>query len=98
MIHYFKCNMLSKSSKWELGLLYFIEKFTISRFIISRFEQWHKQNDDGCFCGRFGVLMSFLRRLKRFFLEITARRGDLTSVFQNGLEQLPRSFILVSLI
>ena len=55
----------------------------------------HKQNDDGCFCGRFGVLMSFLRRLKRFFLEITARRGDLTSVFQNGLEQLPRSFSFI---
>ena len=30
--------MLSKSSKWELGFVHFITKFTISRFIISRFE------------------------------------------------------------
>ena len=30
--------MLSKSSKWELGLIHFFAKFTISRFIISRFE------------------------------------------------------------
>ena len=30
--------MLSKSSKWELGLVHYIEKFTISRFVISRFE------------------------------------------------------------
>ena len=37
---YIKCNMLSKSSKWELGFVHFIPKFTISRFIISRFE-WY---------------------------------------------------------
>ena len=30
--------MFSKSSKWELGLVHYIAKFTISRFIISRFE------------------------------------------------------------
>ena len=30
--------MLSKSSKWELGLVHYISKFTISRFVISRFE------------------------------------------------------------
>ena len=26
------CNMLSKSSKWELGFVHYITKFTISRF------------------------------------------------------------------
>ena len=30
--------MLSKSSKWELGLVHYIAKFTILRFVISRFE------------------------------------------------------------
>ena len=30
--------MLSKSSKWKLGFVHFIAKFTISRFVISRFE------------------------------------------------------------
>ena len=30
--------MLSKSSKWELGFVHYISKFTILRFIISRFE------------------------------------------------------------
>ena len=30
--------MVSKSSKWELGFVHYIPKFTISRFIISRFE------------------------------------------------------------
>ena len=30
--------MLSKSTKWELGLVHYIVKFTISRFVISRFE------------------------------------------------------------
>ena len=30
--------MLSKSSKWELGFVHYITKFTISRFVISRFE------------------------------------------------------------
>ena len=30
--------MLSKSSKWELGLVHYIAKFTILRIIISRFE------------------------------------------------------------
>ena len=29
---------ISKSSKWELGLVHYITKFTISRFVISRFE------------------------------------------------------------
>ena len=38
IIHYIKCNMLSKSSKWELGFVHYIAKFTISRFVISRFE------------------------------------------------------------
>ena len=32
------CNMLSKSSKWELGFVHYITKFTILRFVISRFE------------------------------------------------------------
>ena len=35
---YIKCNMLSKSSKRELGFVHYIKKFTMSRFIISRFE------------------------------------------------------------
>ena len=30
--------MLCKSSKWELGFVHYIEKFTILRFVISRFE------------------------------------------------------------
>ena len=30
--------MLSKSSKWELGFVHYIAKFTILRFVISRFE------------------------------------------------------------
>ena len=30
--------MLSKSSNWELDLVHYIAKFTISRFVISRFE------------------------------------------------------------
>ena len=30
--------MLGKSSKWELGFVHYIAKFTISRFAISRFE------------------------------------------------------------
>ena len=38
IIHYVKCNMLSKSSKWELDFVHYIAKFTISRFVISRFE------------------------------------------------------------
>ena len=34
--------MLSKSSKWELGLVHYISKFTILRFVISRFECTNK--------------------------------------------------------
>ena len=30
--------MFSKSSKWELGFVHYITKFTISRFTISRFK------------------------------------------------------------
>ena len=30
--------MLSKTSKWELGFVHYIAKFTILRFVISRFE------------------------------------------------------------
>ena len=30
--------MFSKSSKWELGFVYNIAKFTISRFVILKFE------------------------------------------------------------
>ena len=37
-VHYIKCKMLSKSSKWELGFVHYIAQFTILRFIISRFE------------------------------------------------------------
>ena len=36
--------MLSKSSIWELGFVQYIAKFTISRFVISRFECiWFKK-------------------------------------------------------
>ena len=38
IIHYIKCYMLSKSSNWGLGLVHYIAKFTISMFVISRFE------------------------------------------------------------
>ena len=38
IIHYNKCNMPSKSSKWELSFVKYIAKFTISKFVISRFE------------------------------------------------------------
>ena len=38
IIHYIESNMLSKSSKWELGFVRYNAKFTISRFVISRFE------------------------------------------------------------
>ena len=33
-----KCNMLSKSSKWEQGFVHYISIFTILRFAISGFE------------------------------------------------------------
>ena len=32
IIHYIKCNILSKSSKWELSFVHYIAKFPISRF------------------------------------------------------------------
>ena len=35
---YIKCTMFSKSSKMELGFVHYIAKFTILRFVISRFE------------------------------------------------------------
>ena len=38
IIHYIKCNVLSKSSIWEVGFVHYIAKFTIPRFVISRFE------------------------------------------------------------
>ena len=37
-VHYIKCNKLSKSTKLELGFVHYIGKFTILRFVISRFE------------------------------------------------------------
>ena len=37
-VHYIKCNMLSESSKWEMGFVHYIAKFTITRFVISKFE------------------------------------------------------------
>ena len=37
-VHYIKCNMFSKSSKWELSFGHYIAKFTILKFVISRFE------------------------------------------------------------
>ena len=44
MIHNIKCNMLSKSSQSELGFVHYIAKFTISRFVISRFECTKKEH------------------------------------------------------
>ena len=38
IIHCIKCNMLVNPQKQELGLVHYIRKFTISRFVISRFE------------------------------------------------------------
>ena len=38
IIHYLKCIMHSKSSKLELGFVHYITKFTISRFVIARFQ------------------------------------------------------------
>ena len=38
MIHYIKCIMPGKSSKWELGFVHYITKFTMSRFVILRFK------------------------------------------------------------
>ena len=38
IICYIKCNMLCKSSKWELVFVHYIAEFTISRLVISRFE------------------------------------------------------------
>ena len=45
--------MLSKSSKWDLGLIHYIAKFTISKFVISMFEcttmylaLWHDKRDN----------------------------------------------------
>ena len=46
--------MLSKSSKWELGFVHYIAKFTISRFVLSRFE---------CTSTTFGKKSSISRRL-----------------------------------
>ena len=43
--------MLSKSSKWELGLVHFIVKFTILRFVMSRFE-CTKYFDPNSHCAR----------------------------------------------
>ena len=37
-LYHIKCNMLSKFSKWELGFVHYIAKFSILRFTISRFE------------------------------------------------------------
>ena len=42
--------MLSKSSKWELGFVHYITKFTILRFVISRFECISK---NGYFCKNY---------------------------------------------
>ena len=38
IIHYIKCYMIFKYSKWELSLVHYIAKFAILRFVISRFE------------------------------------------------------------
>ena len=43
--------MLSNSSKWELGLVHYIAIFTISRFVISRFERVSENN--GYFCKNY---------------------------------------------
>ena len=49
--------MLGKSSKWELGFVHYIKKFTISRFVISRFK-----------CTTFFVWsMMFQKRIRPIF-------------------------------
>ena len=53
--------MLSKSSKWELGFVHYIAKFTILRFVILRFEctYWHIEN-----CGtKVQAFFSYISRL-----------------------------------
>ena len=48
---YIKCNMLSKSSKWGLGFVHYMAKFTILRFVISRFE---------CICNSRDFIFTYL--------------------------------------
>ena len=49
--------MLSTSSKWELGFVHYIKKFTNSRFVISRFD-----------CSTFFVWsMMFQKRIRPIF-------------------------------
>ena len=50
---YVICNVPNKSSKWELGFVHYITKFTISRFVILRFECI--SNDLGIFLAREGL-------------------------------------------
>ena len=38
--------MVSESSKWELGFVHYIKKFTISRFVISRVYNYINIPDD----------------------------------------------------
>ena len=65
IIHYIKCNMISKSSRWELGLVHYIAKFTISRFVIFRFEciQCHTHLNLGV-CAHWNVPVECFTRKK----------------------------------
>ena len=55
--------MPGKSTKWELGFVHSITKFTISRFVISRFSDfshlWKERNDDDAYF--YGPIL-FLKR------------------------------------
>ena len=47
--------MFSKSSKWEMGFVHFIARFTILRFVISRFEVL-----------RYGWIIIFFYKYRRY--------------------------------
>ena len=53
--------MLSKSSKWELGFVHYIAKFTTSRFLITRFE---------CIYAWWGEIVSFIFRPDRYNMQL----------------------------
>ena len=65
LFHYIKYNMLSKSSKWEMGFVHYITKFTILRFVISRFECTQK-NTRKLLCPNCIGICKFINKGKRF--------------------------------
>ena len=60
--------MLSKSPKWELDFVHYIKKFTISRFIISRFECTNVLKTKGSQLKLMPLLKSqMMTRMERIF-------------------------------